>query len=265
MLPSGLMVSDMSLYVHSNYAGNLADCHKHQWLCFLLEQLQPASYLETHAGGGCYSLTAGGRWQQGIGQLWPLRNPGLSDHWPSALQQLNPETLETYPGSPWLAQQILGAEPLLLFELEMDTADRLRDVLPDADVRTGDGFSSVVHLIDNGCFLMVDPPYNDLYDFDRAMMLLNLVIQRQDCTMMLWYPRFNDEREQPYLQQMEALLAERGALSVWRNELTFAEPQGSLRGSGVLVTGATAPNSAQLQVLSEQLAHLQAGIETICY
>jgi len=253
----------MSLYIHSNYAGNLADCHKHQWLCYLLAWQRPASYLETHAGGGCYALPEGGRWQQGIGQLWPLQHPGLSDHWHQALRQLNPDGMQHYPGSPWLAREILGDEPLLLFELDMATSDQLRQTLPGADVRTGDGFSSVVHLIDSGCFLMVDPPYTDLYDFDRAMMLLNLVLQRQDCSMMLWYPRFRDQRETPYVEEITTLLQATADVPAWRNELTFAEPQGSLRGSGVLVVGASAPDEAQLAALTDQLAGIGARVEQL--
>ncbi|MCV6591176.1 MAG: 23S rRNA (adenine(2030)-N(6))-methyltransferase RlmJ [Marinobacterium sp.] len=252
-------------YMHSRYAGGLADCHKHQWLCYLLAQLRPVRYLETHAGAGCYSLAQSGRWQQGLAQLWPQLTGGLSDHWAQQVQVLNGQVTMPvyYPGSPWFARHSLGDEALTLFELDMETADQLREALPVVDVRTGDGFSSVVHLLESDCLLMVDPPYADLYDFDRALSLLSLVLQRQDCALMLWYPRFSDQREMPYLTQLEALLAVgaegiQNDLPIWRNELRFATAQGSLCGSGVLVVGAVAPTASLQQQLNDQFARLGA-------
>lgn len=238
----------MSFYAHSNYAGNLVDCHKHQLLCSLLAKA-PTQYLETHAGAGCYQLADGGRWQQGIGQLWPLQ-PGLFNaDWQTTVMALNPEQLMSYPGSPWLARAVLGPERLTLFELDMAVSDQLREVLPDVDVRTGDGFSSVVHLLESGCLVLVDPPYAEPDEFDRALMLVSLVAQRQDCTLMLWYPRFSDRREQGFVAELELLLDGCG----WQHELHFAQPQGSLCGSGVAVVGAEPFDPAVLQLISQAL------------
>jgi len=236
------------VYVHSEYAGNLADCYKHQLLCYLLA-LSPAQYLETHAGAGCYQLAESGRWQQGIGPLWPLQGAEFNADWVAAVTALNPHQLEFYPGSPWLARAMLGPERLTLFELDMAVSDQLREVLPDVDVRTGDGFSSVVHLLEPDCLVLVDPPYAEPEEFERALMLVALVAQRQDCTLMLWYPRFSDRREQEFVTELESLLAGCG----WQHELQFSRPQGALCGCGVAVVGAEQPESAVLQAMIQRL------------
>ncbi len=235
-------------YVHSEYAGNLADCHKHQLLCYLLAT-SPTRYLETHAGAGCYRLRDGGRWQHGLGPLWPLSAAALNADWVAALKALNPGELQCYPGSPWLARQLLGAERLTLFELDMAVSDQLRETLPEVDVRTGDGFSSVVHLLEPGCLVLVDPPYTELDEFDRALMLVSLAVQRGDCGLMLWYPRFSDQRELGFLAELAALLEGCG----WQHELCFSEPQGALCGSGVAVVGIDQPELAVLQGISRVL------------
>ena len=240
----------MTHYRHSKHAGNSADCHKHLLLNYLLTTHRPAQYLETHAGAGCYRLSDTGSWTQGIGRLWPVAASAFCPEFSEGLTALNPEPLTLYPGSPWWAHRILGAEPLTLFELELDVADQLREVLADADVRSGDGFSSVAHLLEEGSFTLVDPPYVDPYEFERALNLLTLVAQRGDCALMLWYPRFADQREADFLQQLEVLLGDQG----WRSDLLFETPVGVLVGSGVAVVGLPPLSGAAAEALADALS-----------
>ncbi|MBY4679042.1 23S rRNA (adenine(2030)-N(6))-methyltransferase RlmJ [Marinobacterium arenosum] len=223
----------MREYRHGKHAGNPADFHKHLILSHLLETLQPQRYLETHAGSGMYRLEGAGEWHQGVNLIWKLSGFPLAELYFQALQALNPDHLEKYPGSPWLAARVLGESALTLFELEDAAADQLRTRLAQADVRTGDGFSGVAPLMGPDCLLLIDPPYKDPEDFERVLNLLDWLEIVPDPQVMLWYPVFTDGREAGFREQLKQRLGDNG----WRSELYFAEPCGQLAGSGVAVLG----------------------------
>ncbi|WP_051560020.1 23S rRNA (adenine(2030)-N(6))-methyltransferase RlmJ [Marinobacterium jannaschii] len=223
----------MNTYHHVKHAGNLADLHKHLLLSHLLETLKIDRYLETHAGSGLYELPPEGEWQQGINLLWKQSRFKLAEVYFQALQTLNPEQLQHYPGSPWLAERLLGAGTLTLFELEMEAADQLRHNLAGVDVRTGDGFSGVLPLIEPHSLILIDPPYKDDDDYERVITLLESLEPIPDIHVMLWYPVFSDGSEKAFLSQLDKYLGNH----CWRSELNFAEPVGQLSGSGVAVFG----------------------------
>ncbi len=223
----------MKTYDHAKHAGNLADLHKHLLLSHLLESLSIDRYLETHAGAGLYALPELGEWEHGIKYLWKQSAFKLSEVYFQALQALNPEQLACYPGSPWLAARLLGEGKLSLFELEIEAADQLRRLLPDADVRTGDGFSGILPLVEAGSLILIDPSYKDAADYERVITLLDYLQPIPDIHVMLWYPVFVDGGEQPFREQLDKYLGS----NCWRSELDFAEPVGKLKGSGVAVFG----------------------------
>lgn len=123
----------MLSYQHAYHAGNHADVLKHVVLLSTLAQLTakptPLRYVETHAGAGTYDLRSAAaqknrEYEDGIGRLWDERGaPGV----PPAVARLvdlvarhngPAKTLGRYPGSPWLACELLRpADDAYLFEL----------------------------------------------------------------------------------------------------------------------------------------------------
>jgi 23S rRNA (adenine2030-N6)-methyltransferase len=76
-------------YRHAFHAGNFADCMKHALLVWLLRALQrktaPVAVMDTHAGAGCYDLSADpaertGEWRAGIGRLLDDPPQALADY-----------------------------------------------------------------------------------------------------------------------------------------------------------------------------------------
>jgi 23S rRNA (adenine2030-N6)-methyltransferase len=76
-------------YRHAFHAGGFADCMKHALLVWLVRALQrkpaPIFVLDTHAGAGCYDLSAdpaerSGEWRAGIGRLLDHPPAVLTDH-----------------------------------------------------------------------------------------------------------------------------------------------------------------------------------------
>jgi 23S rRNA (adenine2030-N6)-methyltransferase len=141
-------------YQHAYHAGNHADVLKHVVLLSTLAQLTakptPLRYVETHAGAGTYDLRSAAaqknrEYEGGIGRLWNERGgPGV----PLAVSRLvdlvarhngSPKTLGRYPGSPWLACELLRAgDDAYLFELHPAEHGALAQRL-GAPERTGSG------------------------------------------------------------------------------------------------------------------------------
>lgn len=145
----------MLSYLHGFHAGNFADVHKHWILSLLLGHLlrKPGAvtYIETHAGRGCYDLRSAEaektrEYASGIARLCPAADTVLpteqqsrqdghpvpvkqcvgGDGWSTqeaesfalyleAVRACNPDRqLCRYPGSPWLAQHSLRAQDRLI-------------------------------------------------------------------------------------------------------------------------------------------------------
>ena len=100
------------------HAGNHADVLKHLILTQIAEYMgeKPVPFwiIDTHAGAGRYALesphaTKLGEYKDGIGRLWDAKGlpPAVTDY-VDLVRQLNPDgQLKHYPGSPWLARQLL--------------------------------------------------------------------------------------------------------------------------------------------------------------
>ncbi|HPQ97263.1 MAG TPA: 23S rRNA (adenine(2030)-N(6))-methyltransferase RlmJ, partial [Thiolinea sp.] len=108
----------MLSYRHAFHAGNPADVLKHlvlqRCLTYLTRKDKPLCYIDTHAGAGAYRLDGmqarkTGEYRQGIGRLWEQTElPPLLQEYRALIRVLNPEQeLLRYPGSPWIAAQLL--------------------------------------------------------------------------------------------------------------------------------------------------------------
>ena len=225
----------MLSYQHAYHAGNFADAHKHALLIKVLQALknknQKLCVLDTHAGRGIYHFSSAeaqkkGEFNNGASALWPLRtSPSpISDYF-SILEKHNPSgaqapdmvsgreasgaqapdmnlgreasgALETYPGSPMLARDILRDTDRLIFsELHPGEFQELQ--------KTFSGMSNVETVQKNGFEVMmermppenrrglvvIDPPYEIKTDYADVPRYLQKIYKKwTQGVYFLWYP-----------------------------------------------------------------------------
>ena len=108
----------MLSYRHAFHAGNHADVLKHLILLQIAQYMgeKPAPFwiIDTHAGAGRYALdsvhaTKLAEYRDGVGRLWDAKGlPPAALDYLDFIKQFNPDgVLRHYPGSPWLARQVL--------------------------------------------------------------------------------------------------------------------------------------------------------------
>jgi 23S rRNA (adenine2030-N6)-methyltransferase len=132
----------MLSYLHDFHAGNFADVLKHVVLLDVLDYLcqkeKPIRYIDTHAGGGLYAISAPNmqrlvEYRRGVLPLWSNRDdqaetlPPLERYLTALQAWNNNKTLSHYPGSPALAYYGLrGQDQLQLAELHPNTFKQLQ-------------------------------------------------------------------------------------------------------------------------------------------
>lgn len=130
----------MLSYRHHYHAGNHADVFKHIGLMLILSAMKrkdkPLLYLDTHSGAGIYDLQSpmsqkNNEQAQGILKLWGRSDiPQAIKPYISILERMNPSgKLTLYPGSPWVAHQLLDEhDRLVLNELHSTDVQILVDM-----------------------------------------------------------------------------------------------------------------------------------------
>lgn len=167
-------------YRHAYHAGNFADVLKHAVLVALIRALQtkaaPLCYVDTHAGRGRYDL--GGEQalktlehRDGIGRLLGAADlpPALSDYLARvAACNASAGTIQTYPGSPLLVQQMLRADDrAILCELHEEEAAALKMLFRDdarIAVHRRDGYAALGALLPptpRRGLVLIDPPFEE--------------------------------------------------------------------------------------------------------
>ena len=168
-------------YRHSFHAGNFADVHKHVALCALLRAMQRKDkgffYLDTHAGAGRYDLDSCrqpprrrssarrdsahgcGRATAGRGAQELLRGDRRS----CARACDSPHA---YPGSPWLAAQLLRSQDrglcCELLPAECRALERALGGWRRMRVACADGYEQLRAVLpppERRCLVLIDPPY----------------------------------------------------------------------------------------------------------
>lgn len=198
----------MLSYRHAFHAGNHADVLKHIVLIELLDYYnrkdKPWTYIDTHAGAGCYALDSEHAEKTaeavgGIGRLWERDDvPAALATYMKAVRQFNSHgRLLFYPGSPALAMtQARAQDRLRLFELH--PADHLslqQTFATEAErvqVRKADGFVGLRSLLpppSRRAVVLIDPPYEVKDDYRQAVDTLRDAMRRfPNGTYALWYP-----------------------------------------------------------------------------
>jgi 23S rRNA (adenine2030-N6)-methyltransferase len=219
----------MLSYRHAFHAGNHADVLKHLVLLELLDYYKrkdkPWYYVDTHAGGGCYSLDseqAGktSEFAEGIGRLWERTDlPAPVKNYVDAVRQFNPHgRLLFYPGSPALAMtQARAQDRLRLFELHPADHESLERTFASeqerVQVRKTDGFAALKSLLpppSRRGVVLIDPPYEVKEDYRRVVDTLKDAMRRFPTgTYALWYPML----ARPEARSLPGRLADLGAES----------------------------------------------------
>lgn len=213
----------MLSYRHAFHAGNHADVLKHLVLVQLLRYLgqkdKPYWIVDTHAGAGCYALDKGhaaknAEYADGVARLWSRTDlPPAAADYVDAVRACNRDgKLQRYPGSPYIAMQLMRAQDRLrLFELH-GTDNRLlrenfsRDYPGDAHrvaIGQADGFLELKAVLPpppRRALILMDPAYEDKRDYLRVVMATKEGLARfATGTFAVWYPQLDrgDARQLP--------------------------------------------------------------------
>jgi 23S rRNA (adenine2030-N6)-methyltransferase len=198
----------MLSYRHAFHAGNHADVLKHLILLQIAEYMgeKPAPYwiIDTHAGAGRYALESAhasklGEYRDGVGRLWDKKGlPPAAVDYLEFVKMLNPDgQLRHYPGSPWLASQMLReSDRLRLYELHSTDVKLLQECFQGAGrqvtITAGDGFAGLKAILPpptRRALVLIDPSYETRDDYANVVKGLQEALKRfATGTYALWYP-----------------------------------------------------------------------------
>lgn len=271
----------MLSYRHAFHAGNHADVLKHYVLGLVLSYMnqkdKPYWYIDTHAGAGLYRLNEGyasqnAEFEQGIAKLMSAENlPQTLADFVAQIQgfNVNANTLDFYPGSPMIAQDVLRAgDKMRLFELHPNDYKLLQENFSGAAKQTKidlqNGFAGIKSCLPpppRRAAVLIDPPYEDKQDYQHVVNMIKDSLTRfATGTYMIWYPLLQRPEPRDMIADLMHL-----DLPNWLNvELTVHAPSAEgfgMHGSGLFIVnppwtlpkilGETMPILTQLLALDE--------------
>ncbi len=198
----------MLSYRHAFHAGNHADVLKHLILVdiahYLGQKSAPFWIIDTHAGAGRYALDSAhasklAEYSDGIGRLWQTPElPEIVADYVDLVRRLNPDgKLRHYPGSPWLARELLrDSDRLRLYEMHSTDQRLLKECFQSAGrqvaITEGDGFAGLKALLPpppRRALVLIDPSYETKADYSAVIKGLQEALKRFPTgTYALWYP-----------------------------------------------------------------------------
>jgi 23S rRNA (adenine2030-N6)-methyltransferase len=243
-------------YRHGFHAGNFADVHKHVALCALLQAMQRKEkglfYLDTHAGAGCYDLAApsthrGAEARHGVvpllGAASRLLSPALRSYCElvSALRTRSAMPM-AYPGSPWLAGQLLRPQDRGLCCERMPAACRMLERalggMRRLRIECTDGYQQLRAVLpprERRALVLIDPPYEEPgAELEQALAGVSIILERlPNSVIALWYPIKDERALAPWLRRVaQRLQAPTLGLELW---IYARDSRVGLNGSGLLV------------------------------
>jgi len=243
-------------YRHSFHAGNFADVHKHVSLGALLRAMQRKDkgflYVDTHGGAGRYDLDSaathrGAEARHGATALLAaadrLQSEALRNYCEVILElRRQCDGAAVYPGSPWLAAQLLRRQDrglcCELLPAECRALERALGGLRRMRVVCADGYEQLRAALpppERRCVVLIDPPYESIGpEFERALQAVESILERlSNAVVLLWYPIKDERSLVPWLARAERSLAVPAAtLELW---LYPRDSRVGLNGSGLLL------------------------------
>lgn len=258
----------MLSYQHAYHAGCLADVHKHAVLVHVLQYLVSTfprvTYIDTHSGRGMYRLNSPeaektGEAKQGIVKLMEdkkLANQPLGE----VLRQIRGRMGKlSYPGSPFIAQQILRpCDMLQLFELHPAEGRALEKNMVGRNIRMFhyDGYDGALQLcppVPHNGLILVDPSYEVKSEYMDAAQFVPAALEHwPDGVVLLWYPMLKAQNHVPMIAALEAA----NLPGFWHQQIQYCDPEEvrGLYGSGVIAVNLPDGLSDQLYTVREIFA-----------
>lgn len=237
-------------YRHAYHAGNHADVLKH-WLltrCIALMQKKPApiAYIDTHAGIGLYDLQGEealktDEWREGIGRLWGVEHPLLTDYLYAVGELNDDDELRYYLGSPELVRCLTRSQDhLYLNEKHPADGQLLKENMRidrRVTVHLGEGWHVPRALLpteEKRLLMLIDPPFEEGDDLQNSITALEESLARmRQAIVCLWYPIKDVAQLRRFYQQLQ----KSSAPSLLRLELYIHAPNDATRlnGSGMVI------------------------------
>ena len=246
----------MLSYQHIYHAGNMADVQKHLWLICVLEYLckkdKPFLWVDTHAGRGLYNLQSGEaqkikEYKTGILKFYDKwqddKNlPPLLQSYLNLLTRLNPTTLNTYPGSAYLAAKTMRpTDRLYAFDLHKGEYPHLEKTLKNyinSTTRFEDGFKGLKSLIPHTTLkrggTLIDPSYEIKDEYaNTAKAVINAHAKWPQGIYMIWYPILDKAYHTDLIQPLKALNlpGENFTIDEWH----FPDAEKGMKGTGMII------------------------------
>jgi 23S rRNA (adenine2030-N6)-methyltransferase len=231
-----LELTTMLSYQHIYHAGNLADVHKHMALATVIERMmkpgKPITYIETHAGRGVYNLdsaesTKTGEAETGIRALYkkiPREHP-----YSKVIAEVRKEYGKSfYPGSPYIARELLTKSQLHLCELHPREFAELKKNVSGANLHFKNGYDAALAIsppkVRRG-LVLVDPSYEVKSEYiDAANFALDIIEKWPQAVVMVWYPILDAGNHLKLLEMLDG---------GWKQEVMFKNSP-RIRGSGLI-------------------------------
>ncbi len=214
-------------YLHDYHAGSATDVFKHIVLLALVNALKkketPFCYIDTHAGGGIYNLTAQpaqktGEYQTGIAKLidQPIINSLLKQYL-AIIKKCNNETndLIHYPGSPFIVQSELRKQDrMIIMDFKPAVYDQLKKIFAhnkQIQVHHHDAYLALKAFLppkEKRGLVLIDSPFEDINEFKLLTQNLSTALQRwAHGIYAIWYPIKNRKQIEVFHQQIKKLPA----------------------------------------------------------
>ncbi|NCS64575.1 MAG: 23S rRNA (adenine(2030)-N(6))-methyltransferase RlmJ [Hydrogenophilales bacterium CG03_land_8_20_14_0_80_62_28] len=265
----------MLSYRHAFHAGNHADVLKHCLLVAILRHMnkkaKPWWYVDSHAGAGIYDLHSEyarklDEFQTGIGRLWQRNDlPELLADYLDQVRKLNADgALRLYPGSPWLARQLMRRDDQLrLFELHSTDAEMLRHTFSEYShhikVEAVDGFDGLTAVLPpqpRRGLVLIDPSYELKEDYRQVPRAIKDALDRfATGTYVIWYPQLQRDEARQFPERLKRL-----PVKAWLDvSLTIRGPSADglgMHGSGLFIINPPWQLAAQLTTVMPYLVDL---------
>lgn len=267
----------MLSYRHAFHAGNHADVLKHvvllQVLAYMQQKDKPFLYVDTHAGAGLYDLH--GEWAEktreyetGIARLWQHDSlPEALQSYIQLVQDLNGQnSLDIYPGSPWLAYEMLRPQDKArLFELHSNEFNILSENftgIRNIKCEQRDGFQALVSVLppeSRRAVVLIDPPYEIKSDYKTVVQTVKAAHKRfATGVYIIWYPVVNRRT----ITQLERDLTTSGMRNIQLFELAVTADaiDSGMTASGMIVINPPWQLESSMQKIMPWL-HKQLAID----
>ncbi len=246
----------MLSYQHIYHAGNMGDVQKHLWLICVLDYLtkkdKPFLWIDTHAGRGLYDLTAPEaqkikEYESGILKFYAgIKNaqnlPSPLSRYRDFIKNLNKEDITKYPGSAYLAANIMRpTDKLYAFDLHKGEYPHLERALKNylnSNTRFEDGFNGLKSLIPHNTIkrggVLIDPSYEIKDEYAAtAQAVINAYHKFPQGIYMAWYPILEKGYHAELLEPLRALNlpAEDFIIDEWH----FPDTQKGMKGTGIVI------------------------------